>query len=132
MSLSSVIMNKSLNRVAIIDDNVSLCGALGRALREVDFEAVEYHSAEAFFSDLSKSNFCCLLVDIKLGGMSGLEMHRRLLASGDRTPVVFMTAYDDPARRARAIQSGAGFFHKTDPSAKIIYAMRQAGCAAGG
>jgi len=126
-------MSKSLNRVAIIDDDVSLCRALGRLLRTRDFEAVEYHSAETFFSDLSNSNFCCLFVDIQLTGMSGLEMHRRLLASGDRTPVVFMTAYDDPVLRARAIQSGrAGFFYKTDSWAKIIYAIRQAGCAAGG
>src|SRR5271165_1708540 len=114
-------MSKSLNRVAILDDDVSLCRALSRLLRTRDFEAIEYHSAEAFFSDLStKSNFCCLFVDIQLGEMSGLEMHRRLLASGDRTPVVFMTGYDDPALQARAIQSGAGFFYKMDPSAKII------------
>ena len=125
-------MSKSLNRVAIIDDDVSLCRALGRLLRTRDFEAVEYHSAEAFFSDLSNSNFCCLFVDIQLTGMSGLEMHRRLLASGDRTPVVFMTAYDDPVLRARAIQSGVGISYKTDPWAKIIDAIRQAGCAAGG
>jgi FixJ family two-component response regulator len=125
-------MSKPLNRVAIIDDNVSLCGALARALRKVDFEAVEYHSAEAFISDPSNENFCCLLVDIRLSGMSGLEMHRHLLASGDRTPVVFMTAHSYPALRARAIESGAGFFYKMDPFAKLIDAMRQAGCPAVG
>jgi FixJ family two-component response regulator len=125
-------MSKSLNRVAIIDDNVSLCGALGRALSQVDFEAVEYHSAEAFISDPSKANFCCLLVDIQLSGMSGLEMHRRLLESGDRTPVVFMTALNYPALRARAIESGAGLFYKMDPLAKLIDAIRQVRCAAGG
>ena len=122
----------NLNKVAIIDDDVSFCRALSRLLRTRDFEAVEYHSAEAFFSDLSKSHFCCLLLDIQLGGMSGLEMHRRLLASGDCTPVVFMTAHDDSALRARTLQNSAEVFYKMDPSAKIIDAMRQAGCAAGG
>ncbi len=122
----------TMSRVAIIDDDASLCRALGRLLREQDFEAVEYHSAEAFFSDLSKANFCCLLVDISLKGMSGVEMHKLLLASGDRTPVVFMTMHSNPAYRAWAIQSGAGFFYKLDPSAELIDAIRQAGCAAGG
>lgn len=125
-------MSNSSNRVAIIDDNVSLCEALGRALRQVDLEAVEYHSAEAFISDPSKENFCCLLVDIRLSGMSGLEMQGRLLASGYRTPVVFMTAHAYPALQARAIESGAGFFYKMDPLAKLIDAMRQAGCRAVG
>jgi FixJ family two-component response regulator len=121
-----------MNRVAIIDDDVSLCRALGRALRAMDFDVVEYHSAEAFISDLSKANFFCLLVDIHLSGMSGFEMHRRLLASGDRTPVVFMTGNTHPALRARAIESGAGFFYKMDPCANLSDAIRQAGCPAVG
>jgi FixJ family two-component response regulator len=99
-------MSKSLNRVAVIDDDVSLCRALGRLVREQDVEAVEYHSAEAFLSDLSKANFCCLLVDISFKGMSRVEMHKFLLASGDRTPLVFMTMHRNPASRSWAIQSG--------------------------
>jgi len=122
-------VNEALNRVAIIDDDVSVCRALGRLLRSMDFEAVEYHSAEAFLASHSNPGFCCLLVDIQLTGMSGLEVPQQLAAKGDRTPVIFITAHDDPGLRDKAIKKGgAYFFRKTDPFELIVEALRQLGC----
>lgn len=125
-----IIVNKALHRVAIIDDDTSVCRALGRLLRGLDFEAVEYASAEAFLAESSRSNFyCCLLVDIQLSGMSGLEIPHRLAARGDHTPVIFITAHDDPALHDQAIErGGARFFRKTDPFERIIEAVRELGC----
>jgi FixJ family two-component response regulator len=126
-----VIVNEALiNRVAIIDDDVSVCRALARLLRSMDFEAVEYHSAEAFLAAHSNPGFCCLLVDIQLAGMSGLEVPQQLAAKGDRTPVIFITAHDDPGLRDKAIKKGgARFFRKTDPFELIVEALRQLGCS---
>jgi FixJ family two-component response regulator len=121
-----------LNRVAIIDDDASVCRALGRLLRSMDFEAIEYGSAEAFLADQSNAKFCCLLVDIQLTGMSGLDVPPHLAARGDRTPVIFITAHDDPGLRDKAIKKGgARFFRKTDPFQQIIEALCQLGCAPG-
>src|SRR5215469_6484295 len=98
--------NQALNRVAIIDDDASVCRALGRLLRGMGLETVEYSSAEAFLSDRSSSSYCALLVDIQLGGISGLEIPQQLAARGDRTPVIFITAHDDPGLRDKAIKKG--------------------------
>lgn len=123
-------MLQALNRVAIIDDDAGVRRALGRLLRGMDFEAVEYQSAEAFLADPSNSTYCCLLVDIQLSGMSGLEVPHELAAKGDRTPVIFITAHDDPALREQAIKKGgARFFLKTDRFELIIEALRELGCA---
>lgn len=114
------------NYVAIIDDDASACRALGRLLRGTGFEPSGFDSAESFLADPRRERFSGLLVDIQLGGMSGLDLQQQLQAEGNRTPVIFITAYDDPAVRSLAIQRGcAGFFRKTDPGALIIEALRQ-------
>ncbi len=118
-------------KVAIIDDDFSICRALGRLLRAMGFETEAYHSAESFLSDGSQRDFSCLLVDVQLGGISGLEMHRRLIAMGNRTPVVFITAHDDPALRVQAEQNGcAAFLRKCDPGTRIADALLSAGACA--
>ena len=74
----------------------------------------------------------CLLVDIQLGGMSGLEMRRQLLAEGDRTRVIFVTARDEPAVREEASLCGCeGFFRKTDPGSSIIEVLHRIASANG-
>lgn len=113
--------------VAIIDDDASLCRSLGRLLRLAGFQPSAFSSAEAFLSDGERTRFACLLVDIQLGGMSGLEMQRALVAEGARAPVIFITAHDEPAVRSEAMHNGcAGFFSKTDDGAHILNAIRQA------
>lgn len=124
-------MHQALNRVAIIDDDASVARALGRLLRSVGFAAVEFQSAEAFLSEACERRFCCLLVDIHLGGMSGLEIPHQLVARGDTTPVIFITAHDDAALPSKAIQyGGARFFRKTDSFEPLIEALRELGCVA--
>jgi FixJ family two-component response regulator len=112
--------------VAIIDDDASACSALSRLLRTVGFQPITFPSAEAFLSDPMRPLFTCLLVDIQLAGMSGLELHRLLNAQGSRTPVIFVTAHDEPALRSEAIQNGcAAFLRKSDPGSMIIDALRR-------
>ena len=113
--------------VAIIDDDASANRALGRLLRGAGFQPTGFDSAESFLADPSRAAFGCLLVDIQLTGMSGLELQRRLQAVGSQLPVIFITAHDDPGAREEAVGRGCvGFFRKTDPGALIVDALRRA------
>jgi FixJ family two-component response regulator len=96
-------------------------------LRGAGFQPKGFDSAESFLGDPMRGSFGCLLVDIQLTGMSGLELQRQLRAEGSRLPVIFITAHDDPAARAEAERRGCvAFFRKTDPGALIVDALRRA------
>jgi len=91
------------------------------------FQPITYASAEAFLTDAKRPRFDCLVLDIQLEGMSGLELTRRLVAVQDATPVIFIAAYDEPEVRAQALATGgAGYFRKTDPGEQVLDAIRRA------
>ena len=92
--------------VAVVDDDQSLCRSLGRLLRAAGMQSVTYPSAEAFLADTKQPRFDCLVLDIRLGGMSGIELGLWLAAEGNRTPIIFVTAYDDAEMRLRAESAG--------------------------
>jgi FixJ family two-component response regulator len=121
-------MNSSQNTyVAVIDDDASICRSMSRLLRADHFQPITYLSAEAFLGDTKHPKFDCLLLDIQLSGMSGLELGRRLAAVEDGTPIVFLTAHGEPEVRAQAQALGcAAFFLKTDPGAEGLAAIRRA------
>ena len=113
--------------VAVVDDDESVCRSFGRLLRTAGFQPVTYASAEAFLADTKRPQFDCLVLDVQLDGISGLELKLRLAAVKDRTPVVFITAHDSPEVRADAEASGcAGYIRKTDPGALVLEAIHQA------
>ena len=111
--------------VAVVDDDESLCRSFSRLLRAAGIHPVTYPSAESFLADAKHPKFDCLVFDIQLGGMSGLELHQRLSASGSTTPVIYITAHDEPATREAAQAAGcAGYFRKTDPVETMLQAVR--------
>jgi len=113
--------------VAVVDDDESLCRSFSRLLRTAGFQPVTYGSAEVFLEDTKRPRFDCLVLDIQLGGMSGLELSRRLKAVRDTTPFVFITAHDAPEMRAEALACGcAGYFSKTDPGALVLEVISKA------
>jgi FixJ family two-component response regulator len=113
--------------VAVIDGDEGVCRSLSRLLRADRLHSITYSSAEAFLADTKRPKFDCLVLEIELDGMSGLELRSRLSAVKDVTPVVFTTATDEPEVRAQAGASGcAGFFRKTDPGADVLAAVRRA------
>lgn len=118
--------------VAVVDDDASLCRSFSRLLRAGGFQPITYASAEAFLEDVKRPRFDCLLLDLQLGGMSGLELSRRLAAVKDSTPVIFITAHDDPEVQSQARAGGcAGYFKKTDPGQMVVDAIRRAAGIAG-
>jgi FixJ family two-component response regulator len=113
--------------IAVVDDDDAICRSMSRLLRAAHLYPITYPSAEAFLGDTKHPKFDCLVLDIRLEGMSGLELHERLLAVKSGTPVVFITAQDDPEVRAQAEASGcAGYFRKTDSGADVLAAIRHA------
>ena len=121
-------MIKSKNiYVAVVDDDEGVCRSLSRLLRAAHLQAITYDSAESFLSDTNHPRFDCLVLDIQLGGMSGLELRDRLSGVQDCTPVIFITAHDEPEVRAQATASAcAGYFRKTDSGADVLAAIRRA------
>jgi FixJ family two-component response regulator len=112
--------------VAVVDDDESLCRSLGRLLRAEGMHAIAYASAEAFLADTNRPQFGCLVLDIRLGGMSGLELARQLKGKGHHAPFIFVTAHDSAAVRAEAEAAGcSAFLAKTDLGSDVIDAIRQ-------
>ena len=92
--------------IAVVDDDAQLLTALGRVLRACGFEAALYESAEEFLASPQARPLHCLVLDVKLGGMSGLELQQRLNAGGSPVPVVVMTAFDNARVREQAYTLG--------------------------
>lgn len=111
--------------IAVIDDDNSICLSMSRLLRAAHFQPVTYSSAEAFLMDTNRPKFSCLVLDIQLKGMSGLDLVSKLHAVKDATPIVFITAQDSSELRAQAeALDGAVYFRKTDAGADILTAIR--------
>lgn len=93
--------------VCVIDDDVSLLRALRRLLDAGGFQVKTFSSAEDFLDRPNPTTPGCLVLDVHLGGLSGFELHERLVAAGRQIPVVFITAHDDAVTRDRAHRAGA-------------------------
>lgn len=110
--------------VAIIDDDESLCRSLARVLRASGMRPECYFSAEAFLEDGRGEDFDCLILDVNLGGMSGIELQERLAESGSPRPVIFITAHDDPDMRERAMRCGCvAYLTKSAPFSTVLAAV---------
>jgi FixJ family two-component response regulator len=112
--------------VAVVDDDESMCRSFSRLLRAAHLQPITYSSAEEFLADTKHPHFDCLVLDIQLGGMSGLELRDRLSAVRNTTPVVFITAHDEPEVRKQAEAARcAGYFRKTDSGGDVLAAIRR-------
>jgi len=111
--------------VGVVDDDESLRRSVARLLRAAGMQSVTYASAEAFNEDMKHPRFDCLVLDVQLPGMSGIDLRNQLAVEGDLTPILFVTADDDPRVR-EAAWSGqcVGYFRKTDAGSDLLEAIR--------
>ena len=92
--------------ISIVDDNESVREAMKGLMKSLGFSAESFSSAEDFLRSSGKNSTACLIADVQMPGMSGLELHRQLVASGMPIPTVLITAYPDERMRKRALQDG--------------------------
>jgi FixJ family two-component response regulator len=97
-------------RVAIVDDDDALRNSLDNLLRSVGFGVQGFASAEAFLQADHAPETACLILDVRMAGMNGLELQRQLGAAHWRIPIIFVTAYADDDTRAHALAAGAVAF----------------------
>ena len=93
--------------VAIVDDDESVRSALQGLMKEVGFPARAFACAEEFLKSGEQQHTACLIADIRLPGMSGLELQSKLNGDHHNIPILFITAHGDEGMRMRALRSGA-------------------------
>lgn len=93
--------------VAIVDDDESVRIALQGLMKAVGFPTKAFASAEEFLGSGQQRETSCLIADIRMPGMSGLELQARLNAENCRIPTIFITAHGDAKMRLQALRSGA-------------------------
>lgn len=113
--------------VAIVDDDASVCRAMLRLLHAAGFQATSFPSAEDFLAEPNHTHFDCLLLDIQLSGMSGLELQTQLTAEKNPPPIIFISAHSEPEYRRPAEQAGCfAYLSKTVPGSAVIATIHQA------
>jgi FixJ family two-component response regulator len=96
--------------ISVVDDDESLRRSVGNFLRSVGFRVETFASAEDFLSSARRENTGCLVLDVRMTGMSGLDLLRHLAAGDVRVPAVVLTAHGDEEMRRRCLRAGAVAF----------------------
>ena len=95
--------------IAIVDDDKAVRCALSSLLKSYDLQPRTFASAEDFLNSNQQRDFGCLITDVRMPGMSGLELQSRLAQQGCRVPIIFITVHAESSMRNQAMQGGA--FH---------------------
>jgi FixJ family two-component response regulator len=116
-----------MRTIAVIDDNPSMLQGLSRLLLAHGFRVQTFASAELILNDIANCEAECLVLDIHLGGMSGIDLQRQLISSGLDLPVIFMTGIDNEATREAAFDAGCvGYLRKPFLAKLLIDAINSA------
>jgi FixJ family two-component response regulator len=115
--------------ISIVDDDPSVREALCRLLRTVGFEVSAFASGEEYLSSDQLKNPDCHIVDVRMPGMSGIELRRQLVASHADIPVIFITAHEDESIRAQALNGHASAILKKPFSEEaLLNAINKVNC----
>ena len=99
--------NSTRQLIAIVDDDRSVLSAVKDLMESAGLSARCFGSAEEFLESDERSQTACLVADIRMPGMSGLELQAKLKAEGSRIPIIFITAHGDARMRMQAMNAGA-------------------------
>jgi len=113
--------------ISIVDDDASVRTATTRLLRALGFSAHAFASAKEFLSSPRLSDTSCLIADVQMPGMTGVELQEYLVAHGHRTPMVFITAFPEDQIRQQALNAGAVcFLSKPFDEARLLECVERA------
>jgi FixJ family two-component response regulator len=112
--------------VCIVDDDASVRRALRRVVQSAGYTVETFASAFEFLDSSLPRQAACIVLDIHLGGMSGLELHERLAADPVAIPILFITAHDDETTREHVRQTGAVCLRKPFDKRTLLDAIERA------
>jgi len=113
--------------VCIVDDDASLRRSLRNLLMSAGFPVETFQSAEAFLDWVDRDRIGCVVLDLRMAGMSGLDLLKQLVVTGSRIPAIMLTAHADDETRRRSLEAGAvAFLEKPVRSAVFLDAVRTA------
>jgi FixJ family two-component response regulator len=113
--------------IAIVDDDEPLREALGSVMKAAGFSARTFASAEEFLAWQDCDETACLVLDVRLPGMSGIELQKQLVQSDRSLPIIFMTAHGDASLRDSLMRAGAvAFLNKPVRSNALLKEIRRA------
>jgi FixJ family two-component response regulator len=96
--------------IAIVDDDHSVREALTSLIRSLGYVAMAFESAEDLLKSKRRRSVSCVIADVQMPGMTGFELHNRLLSSGEPIPTILITAFPDDRARERALQAGVSCY----------------------
>ena len=110
--------------ISIVDDDDAHRSSLENLIRSVGLRTQGYSSAEAFLSSNHVPETRCLVLDVRMPGMSGPELQRHMAATKLPIPIIFITAHEDDAQRTQALEAGAvAFLHKPFYEDELLHAI---------
>jgi len=113
--------------IAIVDDDESARSAIHGVLKSAGFQPRSFVSAEEFLESGQQREAACLITDIRMPGISGLELQARLAEQDCRIPIIFITSYGDTITRSQAMRAGAiGFLGKPFDDEVLLESVRAA------
>jgi two-component system, LuxR family, response regulator FixJ len=120
-------MPKATTRVFVVDDDSSARSGLGRLLKSLGFKVKLFSSAQEFLDSGPVESDAVAIFDLRMPGISGLELQKRLRAAGETLPVIFLTAFEDLRARREALEQGAiAFLQKPVEEKVLLEAIRKA------
>jgi two-component system response regulator FixJ len=113
--------------IAVVDDDEALREALASVLKAAGFSARTFPTAEEYLACEDCDETACLVLDVRLPGMSGVELQKRLTEANNLTPIIFVTAHGDASLRDSLMRAGAaGFLYKPVRSEALLKEIRKA------
>jgi FixJ family two-component response regulator len=96
--------------ISIVDDDDAMRSSLNNLIRSMGFRTQGFASAEEFLNSKQARDTACLLLDVRMPGMNGLDLQRQIVAANWQIPIIFITSHADDDARARALEAGAVAF----------------------
>jgi len=110
--------------ISIVDDDDALRNSLDDLIRSIGFRTQGFPSADAFLSSNQARDTACLILDVRMPGMNGLDLQRQIVAANWRIPIIFITSHADDDARARALEAGAvAFLYKPFREEELLNAI---------
>jgi FixJ family two-component response regulator len=113
--------------ISVVDDDESVRRSTRLLIESLGFSVTTFESAEAFLTSEKRGDTSCLILDVQMPGISGLQLQTQLAHDGHSVPTIFITAYDDNQSRLRAMQAGAvAVLNKPFTEDQLLQAIRLA------